>query len=104
MPPSLTTNMSDLEKEELKQYTFIDIRESDETAVEPCKEIECIEFPLSEDPVSNFQFDQNKKYVIFCAMGGRSLMLTEELHSQGITNTVSLNGGIKAIKGPFQNG
>jgi rhodanese-related sulfurtransferase len=100
----LTTDLSDLKKENLDRYTFMDIREPDEVFLEPCKEIKCIEYPLSEDPAANFPFDKDKHYVIFCAMGGRSLMLTEELHSQGITNTVSLNGGIRAIKGLFRDG
>jgi len=99
MSEPMTMDIDDLSKEELNQFTFVDVREPDEVEIEPCETFDSIQLPLSQYQDSEFKFDDDKKYILFCALGGRSLMLTQQLHEEGITNTVSLNGGVSAING-----
>jgi len=99
----MTMDINDFTKEELDGFVFVDIREPAEILVDPCKAFEYIELPLSQYPESDFQFCEGKKYVIFCAKGGRSLPFTQQLHEQGVTNVASLNDGIEAIKGYSQS-
>lgn len=101
-PSSCVIDLRSLPKKALKDYVFIDIREDEECAANPAKEIRHLRLPLSRFAESNFSFDAAKRYILFCAKGKRSLRLTEDLRGQGLTNIFSLEGGIEAIHEYFQ--
>ena len=99
---STTINLTDIKKEDLDKYVFVDIREPIEVMVDPVPQLTCVELPLSGYGQSGFQFEEDRQYILFCSKGMRSQMLAEQLHSQGIKNAASLNGGTDAIKSYFR--
>lgn len=98
----LTIDITSLTKEQLGEFVFVDIREAVELQGNPVRGIKCVHLPLSQFEKRGFQFDQSKKYLIFCAKGMRSLSLVERLRKDGLTNTFSLQGGIQAIRDYFK--
>ncbi|GEM_PF-2384619 len=102
--PPLTIDIGSLSDEQIRQYTFVDVREDAERMIKPCKELVHEHFPLSRfQPTEGFPADPKKQYIFFCAVGQRSLMLAEYLREQGMNNVYSLDGGINAIKEHFKN-
>ena len=99
----LTIDIDSLTDEQIRQYTFVDVREDAERLLKPCKELAHEHFPLSRfQPAEGFPAAPGKKYIFFCAKGQRSLMLAEYLREQGLNNVCSLDGGIDAIKEHFR--
>lgn len=100
----LTIDLDSLSEEQIRQYTFVDVREDTERLIKHCSELPHEHFPLSRfQPADGFFADPGKQYIFFCANGPRSLMLAEYLRGQGIKNVYSLDGGIGAIKKHFRN-
>lgn len=100
----LAINIDSLSEEQIRQYTFVDVREDTERLIKPCRELTHEHFPLSRfQPADGFSADPGKRYILFCAKGQRSLMLAEYLREQGVSNVCSLDGGIDAIKKYFRN-
>ena len=54
------------------------------------------------DPKSNYykegKFNEQKKMVLFCALGFRSALATKTLIDMGFKNVAHVNGGFKALK------
>ena len=54
------------------------------------------------DPQSSYfkenNFDQNKKIVLYCALGMRSALATKSLIDMGYKNVAHVNGGFDALK------
>jgi rhodanese-related sulfurtransferase len=44
------------------------------------------------------QFDKEKKYVLFCKGGYRSMIAASALRANGITQLTNVSGGIENIK------
>jgi len=44
------------------------------------------------------RFDQNKKMILFCALGLRSALATKTLMDMGFINVAHVNGGFDALK------
>ena len=102
--PPLTIDIDALTEKQIRQYTFVDVREDAERVIKPCRELAHEHFPLSRfQPADGFSADPGKQYIFFCAKGQRSLMLAEYLREQGMNNVCSLDGGIDAIKAHFKN-
>ena len=100
----LTIDLDSLSGEQIRRYTFVDVREDTERLIKPCRELPHEHFPLSRfQPADGFPADPDKQYIFFCAKGQRSLMLAEYLRERGINNACSLDGGIDAIKQHFRN-
>ena len=85
--------------QELKDYKLIDIREANELVNYPSV-CECPHVPLSGFPENLNKFSKDDKYLLFCAMGGRSHHLAEILNAEGFT-TYSVNGGVSAVNAYF---
>jgi len=99
----LSVDINRLSSEDISEYNFVDIRETSECALDFAKEIPNIFLPLSQFKKEGFAFDKNKKYILFCAQGGRSLRMAKELHQQGMRNIFSLDEGLPAIHKYFKN-
>ena len=54
------------------------------------------------DPQSSYfkenNFDQNKKIILYCALGMRSALATKSLVDMGFKNVAHVNGGFDALK------
>jgi len=83
----------------INKYTLIDIREINEINE---NNNEYINFPMSSLPkqISFFssQLQNNKKYLLFCSHGKRSLQAATWLRQLGFHNIYSLNEGQEFIK------
>ena len=86
-----------MKKEDFSKYTFIDIRETVECVMN-LAEIECVRLPLSQWQQSGFDFIGDRRYLVFCEKGVRSLNFTKELRKRGIANVHSVVHGVSAVK------
>jgi rhodanese-related sulfurtransferase len=54
------------------------------------------------DPLSSYykenNFDQNKKIILYCALGMRSALATKSLVDMGFKNVAHVNGGFDSLK------
>ena len=101
LDPSKVKLMSDN-----NECTLIDVRDIRELwkegTVKKSKHIPrgMLEFWL--DPQSSYykenKFDQNKKMILFCALGMRSALSTKSLVDMGFKNVAHVKGGIDALK------
>ena len=48
-----------------------------------------------ESPYHNKIFDQDKKFVVYCASGGRSALAAHRMQEMGVDNVCTLVGGLK---------
>jgi len=88
------------------ECTLIDVRDIRELwkegTIKGAKHIPrgMLEFWL--DPESSYykegKFDQNKKMILFCALGLRSSLSTKTLKDMGFKNVANVNGGFDALK------
>ena len=88
------------------ECTLIDVRDIRELwkegTVKNSKHIPrgMLEFWL--DPQSSYykenKFDQNKKMILFCALGMRSALSTKSLIDMGFKNVAHVKGGFDALK------
>jgi rhodanese-related sulfurtransferase len=88
------------------ECTLIDVRDIRELwkegTVKNSKHIPrgMLEFWL--DPQSSYykenKFDQNKKMILFCALGMRSALSTKSLVDMGFKNVAHVKGGFDALK------
>ena len=90
-----------ISKDDLKNYELIDIREEDEIEEWPPL-IPCRHLPLSQFPLNKDELDKNKSYLLFCAMGGRSHFMAEELIKEGY-QALSVNNGISSVNTYLKN-
>ncbi|MCA9405414.1 MAG: ThiF family adenylyltransferase [Candidatus Omnitrophica bacterium] len=100
---NISINIESIAKTELDTFTFIDLRESFERTFAPVNQLTHVHWPFSKRKNQSFSFEPDKKYLLFCAKGIRSLAATEELHQEGITNTYSLENGVDAIQQYFKS-
>jgi rhodanese-related sulfurtransferase len=82
---------------ESKEICLIDVRERIENAEEKIEG--SVLMPLSSfDPAKVLSIKENKKLVLHCRSGKRSLKAAEQLIENGCLEVYSLKGGIKAWK------
>ncbi len=77
-------------------YTPIDVRRYTEVKNEFIKR--AIIVPLDEINKHVAEFDHEKKYVLFCKGGYRSMVAASILKAKGVNNLVNVDGGIEKIK------
>jgi rhodanese-related sulfurtransferase len=94
----MTLEISSFQKEDLNKFVLVDLREPAEVFLRPVKAVKCMSLPLTQYSRSGFQFKKDQNYILFCASGGRSRMLAERLHREGITNVSSLAGGMNTLE------
>ena len=87
----------------LDKYVFVDVREIEEIKNNPIHDFPALRHPTKTFFDSPFNFDNSKKYILFCGKGSRSLKLTERLRSEGKTNVFSLKGGVVSLKNSLKN-
>jgi adenylyltransferase/sulfurtransferase len=76
-------------------YRIVDLREPLESAREPIRGVECIEWPLArlldEGPS---RLDRDTRYLLVCSKGIRSRSAAETLRAAGVERVFSLSGGL----------
>ena len=94
-PNTIDIDIHSIAKDDLKNYELIDIREENE--IEECPPLQqCRHVPFSQFPFNKDELDKNQSYLIFCARGGRSHLMTEALVSEGY-KALSINNGIVSL-------
>lgn len=93
---SYEVDISDESAAILQEYQLLDIREAQERNLANPWEAMLHHFP-NKDTSSFFLLPKNKKYLLICAKGRRSLSLTTALREQGLNNVYSLRGGIESF-------
>jgi len=79
-----------------KEYILLDVRKPSEREQYFLKNSEFI--PLNELPERMISLDKNKKYLVYCAGGYRSMIAVSILLANGFTDVYNLQGGINALK------
>jgi len=100
---SIDITIKNIPREEFSKYQLLDIREPDERHVEPVISRDCKAFPFSTFGQDSFPFEKDRKYLIFCAQGGRSRRMVEVLREQGVANTFSVVNGIASVNAYLKN-
>lgn len=86
---------------EIEKYIFVDVREDMELMMNPVNAVKSLHLPYSEFGGWEYKFEQDKKYLIYCAHGMRSLACVEGLRDEGINNVQSVNHGADAVNQYF---
>ena len=92
------TDLSNLSWSDFLTYELIDIREADELVRTPLEGKPSQHVPLSQLTPNTLPFNHESKYLIFCAVGGRSSQLVDYLREHGFNNVYNVVGGIHTIK------
>ena len=79
-----------------REYIIIDVRKETETAKE--KVLNAIHIPLHELNEKIKDLDPDKKYIIYCVGGYRSMIAASMMKRKGIKNVMNVTGGINHLK------
>ncbi|HKV90741.1 MAG TPA: rhodanese-like domain-containing protein [Thermoplasmata archaeon] len=77
-----------------EEYVLLDVRELDEReigSIEPSMHI-----PMNEVPNRLSEIPKDKKLIVYCHHGNRSMMVASYLHGAGYRDLSNLEGGIDA--------
>ncbi len=95
MVASLTPEAAaQLLKEHADEYVLLDVRELDErevAAIEPSLHI-----PMNDVPKRLAEIPKDKKIIVYCHSGSRSMMVAGYLQGAGYASLSNLDGGIDA--------
>jgi rhodanese-related sulfurtransferase len=86
--------VADLLKRDHGRLVLLDVREPDERAIariEPS-----IHIPMNEVPSRHREIPSQRKVVVYCHEGFRSLVVASYLEGLGFSDVASLEGGIDA--------
>ncbi len=97
----LTVELDTIPLEKISEFVFIDVRESAELLMFPVNSVKSLHLAFSQFGSWNFEFQKDKKYLIYCAHGMRSLACVEKLRKKGISNVQSVNNGAEAVNRYF---
>ena len=79
-----------------KEYVLIDVRREDEYSAAKIKD--AVNIPLHILSTQLNTLDKNKKYLIHCAGGYRSMIAVSMLKANGINEVYNVVGGISKVK------
>ncbi|MCB9758118.1 MAG: HesA/MoeB/ThiF family protein, partial [Candidatus Omnitrophica bacterium] len=97
----LSLNLNEIPTEQIDQFIFIDVREAVELMMAPVKGAKSIHLAFSQFGSWKFKFEPEKKYLLYCAHGMRSLACVEKLRNKGVSNVQSINDGADAVNQYF---
>ena len=73
---------------------LLDVREH--TELEICRIEGALHIPMGQVPANHESLPRDKKLIVFCHHGMRSLNVVQYLEAQGFENAINLGGGIHA--------
>jgi adenylyltransferase/sulfurtransferase len=79
-------------------FDIVDIREPHELQESPTPSSNARNVPMAQLLHGQPPFKPNRKALLVCATGRRSLAATQELHARGIADVYSLHGGVKGLQ------
>jgi rhodanese-related sulfurtransferase len=79
-------------------YTIIDVRMDNEIAHGKIENALTIDFLANDFEKKITQLDKNKKYIIYCKVGGRSEKALKLMKDQGFKEVHNLEGGYVAYR------
>jgi adenylyltransferase/sulfurtransferase len=79
-------------------FDIVDIREPHELEETPTPSAHARSLPMAQLLHGQPPFKPNRKTVLVCASGRRSLAATQELRERGIADVYSLRGGVKGLQ------
>ncbi len=97
----LAVELDTIPLEKISEFVFIDVREAAELLMFPVNSVKSVHLAFSQFSSWNFEFQKDKKYLIYCAHGMRSLACVEKLRKKGIVNVQSVNNGAQAVNRYF---
>jgi molybdopterin/thiamine biosynthesis adenylyltransferase/molybdopterin synthase catalytic subunit/rhodanese-related sulfurtransferase len=97
----LSLNLDEISIDQIDQFVFIDVRETIELMMAPVKNIKSLHLPFSQFGSWKFEFEPEKRYLLYCAHGMRSSACVEKLRNKGVSNVQSINDGAQAINQYF---
>lgn len=81
---------------ESDQFILVDVRRPAEAA--KCRVKQSVLLPLAELPAAVKKLDANRKYLVYCAGGYRSMIAVAMLKAAGIREVYNVEGGINKIR------
>ena len=78
-----------------EDFTLIDVREPDEHAKGTIAGAVTMPRGILERDIDQVTSDKNRKIVLYCAGGFRSLLAAQSLKSMGFKDVISLSGGYR---------
>ena len=78
-----------------EQFTFIDVREDREYAVDHCAKAIHIGKGVLERDIGKYVEDLGERIILYCGGGYRSALAAESLQRMGYMNVASMDGGIR---------
>ena len=78
-----------------EDFTLIDVREPDEHAKGTIAGAVTMPRGILERDIDQVTSDTNRKIVLYCAGGFRSLLAAQSLKSMGFNDVISLSGGYR---------
>lgn len=97
----LSIDLDAIPTEQIAQFVFIDVREAVELMMAPVKNVKSFHLPFSQFGSWKFEFEPEKKYLLYCAHGMRSIACVEKLRNKGLSNVQSINNGAQAVNQYF---
>ncbi|MFL6576786.1 MAG: ThiF family adenylyltransferase [Povalibacter sp.] len=97
-PADLEISVADLKAPELDSYTLIDVRDLEELQAKPISQRSSRHIPLPILLTTDPSLDPQRKYLLICARGSRSLAGAEHLRARGLRQVYSLRGGIDSLR------
>ncbi|MBP9855040.1 MAG: ThiF family adenylyltransferase [Candidatus Omnitrophica bacterium] len=91
-------NVHQLSTDDIRKYSWIDVREDMERLMSPLTEIENEHWPFSEFSEDWHHSLPSEKYLFFCASGLRSQHVVEKLRLRGLNNVYTLTNSFDQIK------
>ncbi len=79
-----------------ERFTFVDVREDDEFAVDHARGARHIGRGVLERDIEALIPDKDAPIVLYCGGGFRSALAAESLQKMGYTQVVSMDGGMRA--------
>lgn len=77
-----------------QEVVLLDVREPDEREVAQIDP--SIHIPMNDVPARLAEIPKDRRLIVYCHHGGRSLMVASYLEGEGFRETVNLDGGIDA--------
>jgi rhodanese-related sulfurtransferase len=86
--------VADLLRDRPKDVVLLDVRELDErevASIDPS-----IHIPMNDVAARIAEIPKDRRLIVYCHHGGRSLLVASYLEGEGFRETVNLDGGIDA--------
>ena len=96
--PDIDREFDELERALAEGFRLIDVREPEETRVDPVPLVDCVRIPLAALLENPALLDADRASLLICARGQRSRALALELRERNVSRVYSLRGGLARLR------